>query len=143
MSDFRELLSMNMDDIHAPVALPPGTYYATIKDYSFDKSPNKGTNYVRFNLVNIRPGEDVNRDALNGINLAERILSRDFYVTPDAVYRIKDMIASLGIKTEGRSLQSTIPETPGSKVVISVTNTTSRKDGKTIYTNVEEMRGID
>lgn len=140
--DFREILDTNMDNIERPKPLPPGSWFAIIKEHSFDKTPKQDTPYVRFTFVNLQAGEGVSSEAVDEIDdLAERNLRKDYYLTANARYRVKEMLASLGIQTEGRSLGACIADSTGAKVILDVTNTTS-KDGKEIYTNVGDVRGV-
>lgn len=146
-NDFDSLLDTSMDDIKPPVTTPPGTYSATVLGQpQIDKHPRFAGNpiFVRFNLGNLQPGEGVSPEALADItDLESRVMQKDYVIeSNDRVkYYLKLMLTSLGIRTEGRSLRSCIPEAAGARVLIEVTNTTS-KDGKEIYANVGEMRGL-
>lgn len=146
-SEFDSLLDTSMDDIHEPVPTPAGTYFAVVlgtpqiaKHQRFAGNPI----FVRFNLGNLQPQDGVSPDDLAGIqDLEQRVMQKDYIIEGNdrAKYYLKLMLTSLGIRTEGRSLRDCIPEAAGSRVLIEVTNSTS-KDGKEIYANVGEMRGL-
>jgi hypothetical protein len=115
--NFRSLLSVKADDVKAPSPLPEGTYHGNIDRYEFGESQNKKTPYIRYTVKLHSSGEDVAQEDLEGIELSSRKLTQDFYLTTDALYRLKDFIASLGIQTEGRTLEELIPETVNMSVV--------------------------
>mgnify|MGYP003624040431 CR=1 FL=1 len=141
-ANFNELLDTNMDDIERPKPLPPGTYFGTVKEYTFDESSQNKTPYVRYIIVNLEPGEDVDRDALREIpDVYDRTVRRDFFLTQNAKYRLKEFIASTGMKVDGRSLRQCIADSVNCRVIVQITQVTSR-DGKEIYNNVGELRGI-
>lgn len=137
-ADFRTLLSKSTDTIERPKPLPQGTYYGTISRHEFGESSNKRTPYVRFHLQLTGPSDDIDPDMMEGIDCTKKTLRRDFYLTEDALYRLKDFMESLGIETAGRSLGEVIPETTGMPVMISVTQRNSQ-DGKEVYNDVGDV----
>lgn len=120
MPDFSTLLSKPLDSIKRPPPLPAGTYMGTIKSYEALESKEKKTPYIRFNLNLVSPGQDIDPNDLNGIDLSKRQLRRDFFLTPDAEYRLKEFLESLGIDTKGRTFQSTLPDSLNQAVQIEV-----------------------
>lgn len=146
--NFQALLSKPADEVKRPQAKPAGTYFGTISDYKFDESKKQKTPYVRFTVKNITPGEDVDQSALAGtpetgpIDLTKWSPNRDFYLTDDALYRLKDLLESCGIDTKGRSFAELIPELKGKPVQLSVTQRPS-EDGTTLYNDVTDMKGTE
>jgi hypothetical protein len=141
--NFNDLLSRPVDSAKKPPTKPAGTYSATIQGYKFDVSPKQKTPFVRFTLNNLSPGEDIPPENCrdedgNPIDFSKWTPTRDFYLTDDAIYRLKDLLQSLGIPTDGRSFGETIPETKGMPVMIQVVHATS-EDGKSIYANVRDI----
>lgn len=138
--NFQSLLSKPIDEVKKPVAKPPGTYFGVVKEFKFEESKKQKTPYVRFNVHNITPGEDVDQALLEGIDLSKWTPNRDFYLTDDALYRLKDMLESCKINTAGRNFGETIPEMKGMPVMLTVTQRPS-DDGTTMYNDITDMKG--
>lgn len=119
-TEMMDLLRKPMNEIERPKLLPAGTYYGIIKSHELGKSTQKKTPFVRFHVALTGAGEDVDQELLEGIELAKKILRRDFFLTEDALFRVKDFLASLGIEVEGRSLGECIPEAIGQSVMLTV-----------------------
>lgn len=141
--DFRNLLSRPADNVKRPVPVPGGTYYGTIKSREFGESPEKKTPYVRFHLVNIRAGEDVDPAMLTEIDLAKKEMRADFYITPDSEYRLVEALESMGIDKSGRSLGEMIEDAINQDVMIDVSVKPNQKepDGPG-FNNIDKLRGI-
>jgi hypothetical protein len=120
MVDFSSLLSKPLDDVKRPPALPPGTYTGVIAEHKLDESREKKTPYIAFTIKGFQPGEDIDPADVTEIDFSKRTMTTNFYLTPDAEYRLKEFIESLGIATAGRSFGETIPETTGLPVVMNV-----------------------
>lgn len=140
--DFKQLLSKPLDDVKKPPPLPAGTYFGAITKWEFGESPEKKTPYVRFFFLLQSPGPDIDVNELTGVDLAKRSPRKDFYITPDAEWRLKEFIESAGASTAGRSFASAIPDLQNRPVIIEVTQRSS-KDGKDIYNDVGEVKGQD
>jgi hypothetical protein len=148
--NFKDLLSRPVDSAKKPPTKPPGTYTGTIASHKFAESQKQRTPYVRFTFNNIQPGADI----LNGdqkalldeegdpIDFSKWTPYKDFFLTDDALYRLKDFLKSIGIDTSGRSFDETIPEARGRAVLINAVSQTS-EDGTKIYTNVGEVTGAE
>jgi hypothetical protein len=144
MPDFRTLLSKPADQIEKPKPLPAGTYNGVISKFEFGESRDKKTPYVRFHFALQSAGDDVlanYADQLAKIDLAKKQLRRDFYITDDALYRLKDFAESCGQSTSGRTLNEVIPLLQNSAVLISVTQRNS-DDGKDVFNDVGEVKGV-
>lgn len=97
--DPQALLSKPLADVKPPVILPVGSYVAIAKKYEFDKAKNeKQTPIVRFTIQFSEPLPDVDEaDFARAINSAEggKPLNEiedklEFWITPDALYRMKE-----------------------------------------------------
>ena len=55
------------------------------------------------------PSRELPDEDGNPIDFSKWTPARDFYLTDDAIYRLKDFLKSLGIPTDGRSFMETIP----------------------------------
>lgn len=139
-ADFKDLLKINLDDVEKPKPVPAGTYTGRIAKYEFNESSNKKTPFVRYYVQLTGAEADVDSDALEGINLAEKQLRKDYYITKDALYRLKDFLGSCGIEVQGRALGETIPESLNASVILDVKQRNS-EDGKDIFNDVGDMRG--
>lgn len=143
-TNFKELLRKNLDDVKKPEPLPEGSYRGTIFKFDFDVSARKQTPFVRFTVVPQEAMDGVDGDelatALQGKALSEKQFRKDYYLTEDALHRLKALIASMGIPVEGRTLDESLPETKGQNVIFEVTKRAS-EDGSVFYNDVGEMKG--
>lgn len=140
-TDFRSLLSKPADQIERPKPLPAGTYEGTITKYEYGKSKEKKTPYVRYFVQVNSAGEDVDPVEMDGIDLSKKQLRRDFYLTDDAEYRVKELWESCGIDGTGRSLGEILPDLIGCQVLLEVTQRNS-EDGKDTYNDVGNLKGV-
>jgi hypothetical protein len=141
MPDFRALLSKPVDDIVKPKAIPTGTFVGRIDKYDLLEAKNeRKTPYVRFSIKLASPGADIDPSELDGVDLSKKTLPKDFYLTDDALHRLKSFMSSCGIDFTGRSLAETIPDFVGAEVTVYITQRTS-EDGKEIYNDVKDIKG--
>lgn len=141
--NFDNLLSMPMDQIKKPPVKPAGTYHAVIAEYKFGKSAKKGTPFVEFIFTGVNPGEDIDPDQLKDsdgtpIDLGKWRPNHQFYLTQDSAFRLKDFIESLQIKSSGRTLNETIPETKGLPVLLTV-SMKATEDGTGFFNRIESV----
>lgn len=143
MVDFNELLSVNIDDVKAPKALPNGTYFGTISAYNFGETrPKDGktpTKTLHIDVQLTHPSDDVDADDLEGIDLAKKRLGNDFYLTEDAIFRLAKFLKSLGL--EGGSLSELIPEIISQPVMVEVSKTLKKGTEDEFYNNIVAMTG--
>jgi hypothetical protein len=128
MVDFRNLLNVKLDDIAPPKALPAGTYHGSISKFEVGDNNKNKTPYVRIHLNFTQAGADIPAEDLADIDLSQKKMTRDFFLTPDARYRLKELIASCGIMTEGRAFDETLPELVNQPVLIEVTQRLNTED---------------
>lgn len=134
-STFRQLLSQPTDAVERPKALAAGHYIGEIKTHEFGQSRQKQTPYVRFVLTPSEETADVMEGANAGTDLSRRELRKDFYITPNSLYRLGDMLDAVLGKTSGRSFDERIPETRGARVMFAVTQRES-EDGTETYNDI-------
>lgn len=143
--NFQQLLSKPAEQIEKPKPWPAGTYRGVIKGREFGESGQKKTPYLRLALSALSPGEEVDADALaqalKGKPISDRQFRRDFYITPDAEYRIVELAESCGISKAGRSLAELIEELPNQEVIFSMIQKPSQ-DGTELYNEVTEVKGV-
>ena len=137
---FTEILSMSLQEIKSPKALPVGTYLSII-----DGQPNitqaglNKTDCVIFNLKPIQAQDDVDQkqlaEVLNGEALQDRRIRHTMFVTDKSKHRIKKFLVDhLGID-ETHSLRQSIDEAMGRQVLVKLTHESS-KNGDAVYENV-------
>lgn len=120
MPDFSALLRKPVDEAKRPPALPPGDYAGIIKSYELgDQNKNK-TPYVRFQIGLQGWPDSVADEDKKDVDLSKKQLRRDFFLTPDADWRLAEFIKSCGINTSGRNFEVTVPECVGARVVVEV-----------------------
>lgn len=149
MSDFRELLKQDTDSIKRPPPIPVGSYEGIVKGYKFDKSREKETDYVEYRVGLTSARNDVDQSELvdsdgKPIEINGKERSMTYYITPDALWRLTEMIKSCKIETKGIPLEETIPAVVGKSVLVTVTH--SRPKGAKLtdppYANISEMAGL-
>lgn len=134
--DFAALLNKRADDIERPKPLPAGHYFATVLKHEFGSSKNKNTPYVRFGFKIASADSDVAPEALEGVKI-EREMRTDFYLTNDALFRLKDFFEACGLTVAGRQMNELVPETTGCSVKLQITQ---RPDDKgNIYNDVKTV----
>lgn len=131
-STFKELLRTSTDTVERPRPLADGHYIGEIRSHEFGQSKQKQTPFIMFILVPSEECADVAEGANNGIDLSKKELRKTFYITPDSLYRLSDMLdATLG-KATGRSFDERIPETRGTRVMFQVTHRDQTDDSGNI-----------
>ena len=140
--DFKILLDKRLDDVKRPPPKPSGTYYGQTKRYELAESREKKTPYVRYYAAVTSPGDDVDPEMLREIDLSKWEPYFDFYITPDAEWRLKEFLVScLGEDAcVGRTFTSTIPEALNCPIIMAITQRAS-KDGKDIFNDVSSVKG--
>jgi hypothetical protein len=149
--NFKELLSKPMDSVKKPMTKPVGTYFGTVKEYKFDESAKKKTPYCRVTVAGVTPGPDVTIEAV-GEYSAEEVMSAiqkwtpgvDFYLSDDAMYRLKEFIESCGINGTGKGFDETIPELRGKPVQFEVTQRPGEdaRGEMVLYNDIGKMVGV-
>lgn len=136
--NFAEILSRPVESAERPKPLPAGTYRLQITGFEYGSSSKKQTPYVRFNYSVVSPMQDVNTEQLAGIDLAAKKLRDDFYLTADALYRLREYLEKkLNLNVSGRPFGACIAEVPGKTVIASVVQNPSQREGDdSIYNEI-------
>lgn len=138
---FMDILNRPATEIEPPKPLPVGSYIATITGMpNAVKVGAAETDAYDFPAKIVAPGEDVDPDALKdwsgksgkpvqGAN-APRLR---FFLTEDAVYRLKDFLKACGIDVDNKkkTLAELINEVPGRQVMIHVKHRPFTRQGST------------
>lgn len=135
-ADFNAILATPADTVERPKPRPAGTYIAVIVGHEFDKSAQRGTPYCRFRYRLISPGDDIDPADLPD-NWNQRELRDDFYLTPDALFRLTEFLQNaVGLEISGRTLAELIPETTNQQVTVTLGHRPSQQDPSRIFENI-------
>ncbi len=142
------VLSETIDASYAPPAqLPKGTYHGVITNHKYGKAGDKETPFVEFEVTLQRPGDDIEPQDLVGVNTKGKTLRATYYLTPDAKYRVKQLLDSFGSDTAGSTLGESIPQAVNQPVIVFLDYEADRKgkkneDGSPVmYARVRNMKG--
>lgn len=138
MVDIRNLLSVSADEIKKPPVWPRGTYHGFIEKYEGGESREKKTPYLRVFLKAQSADATIPADQLEGVDFSKRQFRKDFYLTTDAMWRLKEMLDKIGVATEGRQLAEAVPEIVMKPVMFEITQRAS-DDGKELYNDVGDI----
>jgi hypothetical protein len=138
MPDFTQLLRRPAQEANRPPPIPADDYPGIIKNFEFGDSNTNKTPYVRFFPVLTDWGNSVpetwevhnpttNQSYTVGkadIDLSKRQQRRDFFLTPDAVWRLHEFLTSCGIEMEEVDgfidYNEYIPQAIGKQVLVEV-----------------------
>lgn len=134
-TNFKSLLSQQVDSVEPPKLFPAAAYESVIVDHEFGESSQKGTPYVRFHVKLINPVGEFDQDAFDEAGGMEKLSARnplryDFYLTDDAFFRLKNFLKDgLKLETSGRNFDQLLPETKNMGFVANVTHRAGREAG--------------
>ena len=148
MASFEEILNLPASAIKAPEALPVGTYHAMIDGpLAPGKSAKKQTDLftVKFKILDAM--DDVDSNAAAEQQVKGKIITSDYYVTEDAVWRLRELLVDhLGIEPKNASgqekkLKELIAEAPGQQVLVNLKHEASQ-DGKRVFHRVNRTAHV-
>lgn len=147
--NFKELLSTPVTAAEKPKPKPAGGYFGTISAFRFDESKEQKTPFVRLTVKGVQPGPGISGDPSlmeqlqNAGDLSKLHTTRDYYLTEDAKYRLRELMESCRLAVEGRSFFEVIPELVGQPVAFDlVQESYEAKDGTTGISNkIVSMKG--
>lgn len=137
MSTLEEILSKQAKDIEAPKPYPVGTYVCLVDGVpTLEKVGKNQTDAFIFNTKIVQPIE-VDQTAMAEFGaIAGKPLRQTFFVTEDAIYRLKTfLVDSLGID-DTLSIKAMIPQAMGKQFIATVGHRAS-EDGTRIYSEVK------
>ena len=136
----KDLMSKPAEAFTPPPTLPAGTYVFLVKGYKFDKSKQKKTDFVRYELIPMSAEVDVDAEALTTYgSLQKRSMNLDFYLTDDALFRLTNFFQSLGFNT--KLPLSELVELPVNHSIRATVGHTMSQDGKNTYANIGDVLG--
>lgn len=142
MPDFSKILNTSLDEVKAPVPVPPGTYAIQITKHELNEFGQKKTPGVKFSFKLLSAYEDVDQDELAKVeNWQSRELNKTYWLTEDSIYRVKDAAKDVfGIKVEGRSLGEIIEEFRGQSAAVNISVRIADQGGTSrIYNEVGDF----
>lgn len=132
--DFSSLLDRNVEDIKRPPALPAGDYPAVIKNKEFGDNNKNKTPYVRFAIGLTGWPEEVDSAdrQFDGkpIDLSKKTFRKDYYLTEDSLWRLKDFLEALGLGGGNRKISELIDECIGQPVIAQVEQYINQKNSE-------------
>jgi hypothetical protein len=155
---FESILDTPTNLVERPRPMPIGTYNCIVKGmYEEGVSSEKKTPFVRFTYAFQSAGDDVNEDELQAVltdkdgvvhPLGEKTIKDTYYTTPDALYRITDVLVKMGVidpdNDDGKTIRQALSETPNASIRIYVSHRTSTSDSQQIFADVKRtMRAED
>lgn len=141
-ADFKSLLRKPIDSVVKPKALPAGTYRGRVKTFEFKESKEKKTPFVQFNVQVVSATDEVEPDSLAGIDLSKKLLRKDYYITDDALWRLREFIESVtGPIPSGSTLDEYLPQTLHADVLVAVTQRLAQDGSGDIFNDVSRMSG--
>ena len=155
-TSFVSILDTPATEVERPKPLPAGTYDAIVKGlYEEGVSSQKKTPYVRFTYAIQAAGDDVDQDDLHEIltdkdgvvhPLTEKTMKDTYYTTPDALYRLTDVLTHMGVidpdVEDGKTVRQALSETPNCSIRITVGHRSS-ESGEQIFAEVKRTMKAD
>ena len=139
--DFKSLLSRPADEFKPPQPLPQGTYYGILAKFEFQEARNdKKTPFIHYTIQLTGAADDVAPEDINEVDFSKRSVFKDFYLTPDSMWRLSTFMADLGHDISGRTLDTLIPETLNQSVILSLSHRPNPKDPERPYVDVGEVK---
>lgn len=133
---FEDALNVPMHEVTRPKPLPQGTYTFNVLSWREDKSSKKQTAFVEYTLQPIAFEEDVDESEVDDMGgLANRTIRHTFYLTPDAMWRLRKFLEDCGVdvgnKRNPKMAGDLIPQAVGAQVLGHVKHEPSRAIGST------------
>jgi hypothetical protein len=139
--NFAVLLGQQVDSAERPPTFPIGPYDSVVTGHEFGTSPKKQTPFVGFNVKLLSPREGVDEELFEVAGGVEKLSARrelryDFYLTPDAMYRLREFLElGLGMESAGRAFDEMIPETTNAPFIAIVVHNPGSREGE-VYMNI-------
>lgn len=148
--DPQALLDTPLNEIEPPKNLPDGSYIWNINSRKFGEMPARevdgemrdAVTTVEFEMTAVGYLPDVEEadvlEALNGKSLSDIKKRKNFWITPDAVSRLKDFCVNAGSATPDSTepLREQIENCIGHQIVGMLKAEPSQKDPTKVYSNI-------
>jgi hypothetical protein len=135
----RDLMSQPTDTFVKPPPLPAGHYYGEIVGHKLDKSRQKQTNFVAFEVKINGASEDVEASEVEDIDFSNIRKTINYYITPGAMWRLRKFLDDVLGEEEGRSFDERIADTRGVPVLLEITHRPAGDGSDDVYTDVKTI----
>lgn len=152
MAEFASILDRPPSEVERPKPLPSGSYKCIITERPrFDKSSKKQTEFVEFALHPLEAGEDVDEDELNKVLtkgdgsvglLKDKSIRATFYLTEDAMWRLKKFLVDDLLIEEGDSFREMIDEALNKEVIAYIKHVPS-DDGTAVFAQLNGTAPVE
>lgn len=147
---FESILDTAAAAVERPRPMPAGTYDGVVRGmYEEGVSSQKKTPFVKFTYGFQSADDDVDEAELQAIltdkdgvvhPLTEKSIKDIYYITPDALYRLTDVLIHMGVldpdADDGKTIRQALSETPNASIRFTVSHRTS-DDGQQIFAEVK------
>lgn len=142
--NFSALLEKPADSVERPKPLPAFTYLCVVKGLPENgESTQKKTPFVRFNLSPLAAVGEFDQAEIDAIGGLEGKTIRDtYYITEDALWRLKQFLENCGIEAEDKSIAQMISEAPGCQILVTMRHRSS-EDGSAIFAEVAKTAAAE
>jgi hypothetical protein len=134
MPDFNALLDKDPTSFERPPTAPEGEYLLVIKSKTYGQSSQKKTPFVEFGYGVISAMPSVPEEALENIDLTKVKFRDQFYLTEDAMYRLREFFEIVGCLQE--TTRESIDASIGCQVVATIGHETSTNDPSRVFANI-------
>jgi hypothetical protein len=151
-TSFESILDTPAEEVSRPKAGPVGTYDVIVKGLpEHGQSSQKKTPFVKFTYAFVAAHDDVDETELaewltdkdgNQMPIGERTIRDTYYTTPDALWRLTDVLEHMGIDAEGKTIRQMLDETPNASLRILVSHRSS-EDGESVFAEVKRTMAAD
>lgn len=150
---FESILDTPVANVERPKPMPAGTYDCIVRGlYEEGVSSQKKTPFVKFTYAFQAALDDVDEDELkelltdkegNTAPLSDRTIKDTYYTTPDALFRLTDVLTNMGIEDlESKTIRQALSETPNSPIRVVISHRAS-EDGESIFAEVKRTMKAD
>jgi hypothetical protein len=134
MPDFNALLDKDPTQFERPPLPPEGDYLLLIKSKTFGQSAKKKTPFVEFAYAVVAPMPTIPMEALEGIDMTRVKLRDEFYITEDAMYRLREFFELVGVVMP--STRESIDACVGQQVIGTVAHSQGGADNSRTFANI-------
>lgn len=138
MANFTDILNTKSEEIEKPKPLPVGQYLWSIPNlFEQEEIGEKKTPALIWKCKCIAPQSDVDMAALaESGNAKDRDQRITFFLSEDALHRLRDFLTKLGISENGRTIGERAADATGRTFLASIRHRPS-KDGSQIYGEID------
>lgn len=145
MPDFSQLLKgSSLASAKRPPSLPDGLYRGLIQKYELTeaKSENK-TPIVRYHVGLTEWPQAIEEDDRKGIELSKKKLSKDYFYTTDAMWRLAKLLKTCGVIAEGKSDEEMIAAAVGEEVIVKISEIPTKGNPEETYNQIDSLEGLN